>query len=495
MFAGYNMNISEAKTWIEIDKKEERHSFNDGRIEEVLKFIENNYVDSLEMGEIEVHMLQEVVTELDPHSSYITAEQLSDHQGSIQGKYDGIGIETELQGDTFYIMKVLEDSPAMEVGLTVGTQILLVDGDTVSGVGLSVNELKRKLKNPDNESLSLTLRALGNSEQEILEIEPREIIIKSTEAAYVIEKNTIFLRINRFSSNTYEQFVEALDKLTDPSKKMDIIVDLRDNPGGELSEAIKVLSQFFAESDKLLTYTEGLNRKKAKYHSTGKSFFGFEKIVVLIDNNSASASEIIAGAIQDWDKGLVIGSPSYGKGLVQEIFPLKNGGALKLTVAKYFTPSGRCIQRGYKGLTTEHVSDASTQKTMVLGRAMDNGSGIEPDIAVDEKLSECRVNDYILEAYVLYLMRKAQGTELMRKDMDLADFQPLLDEMNIDDVDYDYSSCQSHLQKSLFLKYKELTLDKKDYYRFKNVDDPYIKLALDFINDKRPTLALLSDKK
>ena len=162
-----------------------------------------------------------------------------------------------------------------------------------------------------------------------------------------------------------------------------MILDLRDNPGGFLPQAIKILSQLFADKDKLLTYTEGLSRKKAEYRSTGKIFYNIDKVAILINEYSASGSEILAGAIQDWDRGIIVGQDSYGKGLVQDLFPLKNGGALRLTVAKYYTPTGRLIQKSYKSLNKDFIADSTYFKTLLLNRVVHSGNGIEPDVKID----------------------------------------------------------------------------------------------------------------
>ena len=496
LLAGYNINFSGSETnWIKIDKEQDVHSSKDGRIEEVLRFIESNYVDTLGIESIEVHMIQEMLEELDPHSSYITADELEEHEEKLEGKYLGIGVETQSIEDTFHISYVNEDSPAQAANLKVGTQILAIDGEAVAGVKKSFKEFRQLLKNRSEEAITLTVKPLGSKDTVEVELTPKELIIGSAEVSYEIEEQTVFLRISRFSSNTYEQFVESIDRLAGKNKPLNLIMDLRDNPGGELSEAIKVLSQLFEESDHLLTYTEGLNRKMSKYHSTGKNFFKFDKIVILIDSYSASASEIIAGAIQDWDMGLVIGSPSYGKGLVQEIFPLKNGGALRLTVAKYYTPSGRCIQKEYEGLTTEHVVESTAKKTMILGRPMDNGTGIKPDLELKNLDSKCILNNYVMESYVLEAMKKKGHSDLVRQDMNLPDFQLLLEKIDVDDSGLDYDLCGDQIIKELYSKYKEMILSRVDYYRYRNVQDKSIKAALDFIKNEKTTMALLSQEK
>jgi len=271
-------------------------------------------------------------------------------------------------------------------------------------------------------------------------------------------------------------------------------LDLRDNPGGYLPEAIKILSQLFENKDKLLTYTEGLNRKRRDYRTTGNAFYRINKVAVLVDRYSASGSEILAGAVQDWDRGLVIGETSYGKGLVQEIFPLKNGGALRLTVAKYYTPSGRLIQRSYTSNTNDFSADSTVHYTKVLERKVESGNGIVPDVSI-EKTDHCYAYQRFFDQYVLQKMKSVESTDLPRSAFSRVEYEffvrtnftDFADEMN-------EASCKTSFDRHIDLCYKRMMMNNNEYARQANVSDKFVQKAMQFIDNDKPTVALLSEK-
>lgn len=362
-----------------------------GRVEEILRFVENKYVDSVDTELIENELIETVLQDLDPHSIYIPPTDLAEINKQMSGKFEGLGIETLSIKDTFYVSYVMENSPAEAAELKIGTQLLSVNDSIVSGRNLVYDDFKNLVLNQNQISLGIQYKG----QEKIVKIEPKEFAVSSTKNHFMLNDETGYIHLERFTSKSYADFMKSLESLVVDQKLDNLIIDLRNNPGGYLPETSKILSQLFKEKDRLLLYTEGEKSEKLEYKSTGKCFFDIGNIAVLINEGSASGSEIVAGAIQDWDRGVIIGSRSYGKGLVQEQYDLQNGGAIRLTVARYYTPSGRLIQKEYRDVdynyedevanrerNTEESFDSSEFKTLKLKRSVISGGGIQPDIRI-----------------------------------------------------------------------------------------------------------------
>lgn len=370
-----------------------------GRVEELIRFIENKYVDKVDSDKLIDAAMNGIFQELDPHSIYLSPEETEAVNDQMSGAYDGIGIENYIIEDTVQVSNVLKNSPAQKAGIKIFDKIISIDGNNVTGADIQYSDVRNYLK--QKPGTKVKLKIFRGGKQMIIEVVIGEVEIKTVSAQYINEIETVLVKIERFGDDTYREFMEIIESNFSDQKAKHIILDLRDNPGGFLPEATNILCQIFEEKDKLLLYTEGRANKKNEYKTTGKRFFPIEQVVVLIDENSASASEIIAGAIQDWDRGVIIGRRSFGKGLVQEQYKLNNGGAVRLTVARYYTPSGRSIQRAYddkevydgdyhsrykngdffhQDSTTN--KNGKTYKTLVLKRNVEGSGGISPDIFV-----------------------------------------------------------------------------------------------------------------
>ena len=376
-----------------------------GRLEQVLRYIDSRYIDEYSMEELEEHAIESLLKDLDPHSSFIHREDLAAINEQLDGSFVGIGIEFAILNDTVIVLSAIQGGPAAEAGLQSGDRIVSRDGLPLEA-GLSLNELITHFKG--EEGSTLTLGILRGSEREVrsVKVVRDEVPIVSVPAAFMLNDETAYIRISRFSATTFQEFIDQLERLSENGGFQNLVMDLRHNPGGFLDQATKILNQFFSEADKLLVYMEGDHSRRSEHKSTGRDFFNIGNIVVLIDEESASASEIVAGAIQDLDRGILIGRPSFGKGLVQEQYDLRDGSALRLTVAKYYTPSGRCIQKPYgqghldeahpnTGAESKRESLASTSTSPHLannhpdtlrayttsnGRTVYGGGGIQPDI-------------------------------------------------------------------------------------------------------------------
>ncbi|NNE14307.1 MAG: S41 family peptidase [Saprospiraceae bacterium] len=497
LLAGYNMNFNNNDySLINFQNGSSQNvSHQDGRIEEILRFIETNYVDSLNHDVIAVDAIKHILRQLDPHSSYISPDQWEDHNEKMEGEYNGIGIETLMLKDTFFICRLLEEGPAEKAGIRVGDALLQINGDTIAGNNTPFSTIRSYFKNNADKEISIMLKHVDSEENEIIKINPKTIEMSSANNSYLIDEQTAYLEMTRFSSNTYEQFMKSIETLIGDKKRMNLIIDLRDNPGGFLPEAISILSQLFEDKDRLLCYTEGLNRKKAEYFSTGKSFFNIGKIAVLINEYSASGSEILAGAIQDWDRGVVIGKQSYGKGLVQEIFPLKNGGALRLTIAKYYTPSGRLIQKSYQNINKSFHLDSNEYKTLLLEREVAGGGGIIPDVTVDATLSEyCySMKDYA-DYYIINEMVKAKSDDIELEVLNTDAFKSFILNTYGDAYEELTNGCDMDFSDFLKARYIRISEGEAAYLDAINAKDAYVNEALKFINNQKTTMALLAEE-
>ncbi len=373
-----------------------------GRIEEVIRFIEAKYVDETNSEELVDLAINAVINELDPHSIYIPEDKLKDINTEMNGGYIGIGVETMFIDDTVRFIDVFDNSPAQLAGLQIRDALISIDDSIVVDEKMSYTEIRSLMKKEKGEEL--ILEVLRDNQIKEIKVASDMIAVNAADISYMLNQETAYVKIDKFTSKTYGQFATAIESLKREHEFKHLVIDVRNNPGGYLPEATDILCQLFREKDRMLVYTEGKKNKKAEYKTTGKPFFNIENVAVLIDEGSASGSEILAGAIQDWDRGVVVGRRTFGKGLVQEQYPLSNGGALRLTIAKYFTPSGRSIQRSYskkenyytdidnrlssgeltngKGINEEFDDSTQVYQTKLLNRPLPSEGGIYPDIFV-----------------------------------------------------------------------------------------------------------------
>lgn len=399
MMMGYKMNDRPDQNLISLYDMPKDSIKMTGRVEELIRFIRSKYVQELSADSLVDVAVKAIFDQLDPHSSYLSPAEVSDVHDQMHGSYNGMGIENYLINDTIHISAVLDESPAEKAGLKVFDKIISVDGSKIAGSKLPYQKIRTMLRKNPGEVVSLQIRR--GQEDVTIPVKIAEIQVKTVSATFIPDIHTCLVKIDRFGSNTYKEFMEAIEFHFEKNGAKHLILDLRDNPGGYLPEATNILCQIFEEKEKLLLFTQGRDQKKNEYKSNGKRFFDIDKVVVLIDENSASASEIVAGAIQDWDRGIIVGRRSYGKGLVQEQYDLNNGGAIRLTVAKYYTPSGRSIQRDYSDRSlydddfedryihgdlffkdSSLVKNGGKYYTLNLKRKVSGSGGITPDVFV-----------------------------------------------------------------------------------------------------------------
>jgi len=365
-------------------------------IEELYGLILNNYQDSISEDSLIQFLRDGLLNNLDPHTFYISKEELKRVNEDFSGDFFGIGVQFSIIRDTVMVIKVIDDGPSDLAHILAGDRIILVDGQKFTGEEMNNTVVMNTLRGKRGEKVELTIFRKNKELKKTLY--RGAIPLNSLEASYLIANNIGYLKLEKFSATTYDEFKEAIFDLKKKGAKK-LILDLRNNGGGYLNQAVDVTNEFL-EGNLEIVSTEGNHRKKTIHYSNNKGVFKNGDLVVLIDEGSASASEILAGAIQDHDRGYIIGNKSFGKGLVQEQIPLIDGSALRMTVSKYYTPSGRCIQKPY------HLSDtivsAEEFKTKG-GRIVFSEGGITPDyVVVSDTMSDFESNFWNKNYNVLY---------------------------------------------------------------------------------------------
>ncbi len=386
------------------------------RVKEVLNWISGSYVDSVGYQDLEEKAITGLLQGLDPHSVYISAKEFNEANDPLIGSFEGIGVQFRLERDSITVINTISGGPSEKTGLRAGDRIVEVDGQNVAGINISTNDVMRKLKGPKGTRVDVAVFRRGAGGLIDFTITRDVIPTYSMDIAYMIEPGTGYIRLNNFSATTGREVHEALQQLREAGLQK-LILDLRGNGGGYLQAAVDVSDEFLPEG-KLIVYTQGLNHSRETFYAKGKGLFEQGELVILIDDWSASASEIVAGAVQDNDRGIIIGRRSFGKGLVQEQKNFRDGSAIRLTVARYYTPTGRCIQRPYENGTEEYNNDYyhrflngelehpdsidfpdSLRYTTPGGKTVFGGGGIMPDVYVPLE------RDSLLEYYNLLVNR------------------------------------------------------------------------------------------
>jgi len=343
-------------------------------VQEIIDLIKNRYVDDVEIEELADTAIQAILSKLDPHSVFIPEDELQQANEDLAGKFFGIGIEFNIFNDTLNVIHVLKDGPGFKAGLVTGDKFIKIDDSLVAGNKTNADDFRKKLRGERGTKVAITY--LRNAATKQVVITRDAIPLTSIDAAYMITKETGYIRLNKFSTETYREFMEKLEALNKAGLHK-LILDLRGNGGGVLDQAVEIADEFL-DGDKLITYTEGKHIDKKEYRCRRNGQFETGKLIVLADEGTASASEILIGALQDWDRATIIGRRSFGKGLVQEQFDLSDNSALRLTIARYFTPVGRSIQRPYiKGEKAyyDEISNRYNDSTSVFDDSVKNRSG------------------------------------------------------------------------------------------------------------------------
>jgi len=393
IFIGGKLNFSDSP-----DRLFSTNSKKD-KLNRLIDYIDYDYVDEINTDSIVDVTVNGILDNLDPHSVYIPKEDMERVAENMKGDFVGIGVSFYTYKDTIAVIRPIENGPSAKAGIKGGDRIIMANGDSLYGVSLNDGELVKKLKGPINSKVKLKVYRKGESKLLDFTVKRSVIPIKSVDAAYMLTEKLGYIKINRFAESTYKEFKVGLEKIINLGAT-EVAIDLRDNPGGFLGIAEQIVDEFL-EDDKLILFTKNKRGNIEKSYATRKGEFEEGNVYVLIDENSASASEIVAGALQDNDKGTIIGRRSYGKGLVQREMDLGDGSAVRLTVSRYYTPTGRSIQRPYKKghkdyyeeymdrinsgelLDPEKIEVADSLKfTTPKGKIVYGGGGIIPDVFV-----------------------------------------------------------------------------------------------------------------
>ncbi len=392
------------------------------KLTKVIQLIENYYVDTIDNNELVETAITKMLKELDPHSSYIPKKKVKEVNEPLQGSFEGIGIMFNILNDTVYVISPISGGPSEKVGIQAGDRIITVEEENIAGIDITSKGVRDRLLGKKGTKVKVGIKRKRVDGLIYFTITRDKIPIHSLDAVYMINDSIGYIKLNRFSRTTLDEFSKALDSLQSNEKFQHLALDLTGNGGGYLEMAIRLADQFL-EAPKQIVYTQGINNPKQNFGATQRGAFEHGKLIIMIDEGSASASEIVSGAVQDWDRGVIVGRRSFGKGLVQRQFELQDSSMIRLTVAKYYTPTGRLIQKnydkGYKQYRKEildryehgelgnkdsiHFPDSLKYKTLLNQRTVYGGGGIMPDIFVPVDTN--KVNDYyrdILSNSILY---------------------------------------------------------------------------------------------
>lgn len=390
-YIGYSQNSNK-------NSSEDMASSNLTRMSQVYYYLNRLYLDTINYNNVTDRAIAAIVKELDPHSVFIPAKEVKSMNEPLEGNFSGVGVEFAIIDDTLTVQAIVQGGPSEQVGILAGDKILSVDGEKISNTGLTIERVHKYLRGPEGSKVEIEIARKGENMPLNFTITRAKIPLNSLDASYEISPNILYLKLSRFSATSYEEIMEAVSKY---NHDKGIILDLRGNGGGYLVAAIQIANEFLKKGQ-LIVYTEGRTVRRMNEYADGLGALQNAPVVMIIDENSASASEIVSGAIQDWDRGTIIGRRSFGKGLVQQQIPLNDGSQIRLTVARYHTPSGRVIQSPYKAgdaedyykafferysskgdiynMDTLKFPDSLKYNTLVNKRVVYGGGGIMPDI-------------------------------------------------------------------------------------------------------------------
>ena len=486
------------------------------KLNALLRIIDDQYVDTVNMGELVEEAMPQILSELDPHSSYIPAKDLEAVNADLKGSFSGIGIQFTIQNDTIHVNSVIQGGPSEKVGLMAGDRIVEVDDSAFVGKIVTNSEAMKRLKGEKGSKVKLGVYRPGEKDLLHFTVIRGNIPVKSIDAAYMINEKVGYIKVNKFGETTYPELLIALAKLNQKSCE-GLIVDLRGNTGGYMAAAIQMVNEFLP-NNRLIVYTQGRKSPREDYNSNGTGSNQKMPLVVLVDEGSASASEIFAGAIQDNDRGTIVGRRSFGKGLVQQPIDFSDGSAIRLTIARYYTPSGRCIQRPYENgkdskyemdwiTRYEHGEffskdsiklDENLRYSTGLGRPVYGGGGIMPDVFVPQDTTG--VSSYLIEVSNkgLILQFSFQYTDRNRAKLSEYDneedllkylrhqsiveqFVRFADSKGVKRRNLLIHKSYKLLERSLYGNIIYNILGREQYIRYINQSDATVKKALDIL--------------
>lgn len=501
------------------------------KVAAVMTIIEKLYVDEIDDNKLSDDAIASLLEKLDPHSSYIKANELREMNEPLEGNFDGIGVSFNMVTDTLYIIETISGGPSEKLGILPGDRIIQVEDTIIAGVKMTTKDIMKRLRGPKGTTVNVKILRRGIKDLIDFKITRDKIPIYSVDASYMIDKETGYIKISRFGATTHKEFMEAFRKLKEEGLQ-NLIVDLQSNGGGYLSTAVDISNEFLGK-DKLIVYTEGRNQPRYSEISKSKGNYESGKLIILVNEGSASASEIVSGAVQDWDRGVIVGRRTFGKGLVQRQIPLPGESAMRLTVARYYTPTGRCIQKPYTNgdkkdyeadiikrynhgemITADSIQfpDSLKYETLINKRAVYGGGGIMPD---------CFVPIDTLTTYHIQLLAKGLIHKVYLQEVDTYRNDILAKYPTIDSYKQEYT-----INEDVFNRLKELAEEEKvefkqdeynlskpvialqlkaliaqnvyhsaDYYKIMNEQNPIFNKAVEIISNDELYYLLLQRKK
>ncbi len=502
--------------------------------------ITNLYVDSVDEDKLVEEAIIKMLAQLDPHSTYNNAEEVKEMNEPLQGNFEGIGVQFQMIEDTLLVIQPVSNGPSEKVGILAGDRIVAVNDTSIAGMKMSTEEIMSRLRGPKNTKVNLTIVRRGVNDLLHFTVVRDKIPIHSLDASYLIQPRTGYIRINRFGAKTAEEFASALKELQKKGMK-DLILDLQGNGGGYLNAAIDLANEFLQQKD-LIVYTEGRASRRNDFLAKGTGNFKDGRLVVLVDEYSASASEIVTGAIQDWDRGVVVGRRTFGKGLVQRPIDLPDGSMIRLTVARYYTPSGRCIQKPYDStanldnpLSGEenqnkynqelidrykhgemihadsiHFADSLKVQTKRLSRTVYGGGGIMPDFFVP--IDTAQYTDYhrnlvakgiVIKSTTGYIEKHRKELQSKYKKFETFNEQFEIDEAFMEEIrtkadnekipfdEEQYNHSLPLIKTQLKALIARDLWDMTEYYQVMNTTNQSVQQALKVLNDGIYELTLL----
>lgn len=494
--------------------------------------ITNLYVDKVDENKLVEEAIIRMLAQLDPHSTYNNAEEVKKMNEPLQGNFEGIGVQFQMIEDTLLVIQPVSNGPSEKVGILAGDRIVAVNDSAIAGVKMSTEDIMARLRGPKDSEVKLTVVRRGVDDSLFFTVKRDKIPILSLDASYMIQPQTGYIRVNRFGATTAEEFVKALKALQKKGMK-DLILDLQGNGGGYLNAAIDLANEFLQQKE-LIVYTEGRAARRSDFFAKGTGNFKQGRLVVLVDEYSASASEIVTGAVQDWDRGVVVGRRTFGKGLVQRPLDLPDGSMIRLTVARYYTPSGRCIQKPYDNtanldgrtggeggqekynqeLTDRfnhgemihadsiHFADSLKVRTKRMERIVYGGGGIMPDFFVP--IDTTRYTDYhrnlvakgvVIKGVAKYIEKRRKELQNLYKKFEafnekfeiddemLAGLRTLADNEKIAFNEEQYSRSLPLIKTQLKALIARDLWDMNEYFQVMNATNSSVDQALKILNE------------